>query len=104
MKQGLEIITSDGKRIGHLGPVGSDHLQMARSPYKIPWHWVSRIDEDVILRKTYSYVVEEWGAEPGPVSSKAVGSSALTLRGHAQCQGKEYGRLLARTILAKPAM
>jgi sporulation protein YlmC with PRC-barrel domain len=67
MKPGLEIITSDGKRIGHLGPRRTDALQVALSPHTIPWSWIARIDDDVILRRTYAQIVAEWGAEPGPM-------------------------------------
>ena len=68
MKPGLEIITSDGKRIGYMWPhTKTDVLRVIRSPHTIPWGWVARIDDDVILRKTYAEVVTEWGVEPGPV-------------------------------------
>jgi sporulation protein YlmC with PRC-barrel domain len=64
----MEIITSDGKRIGYLGPLTRPGiLQVARSPHQIPWGWIARVDSDVILRRTYAQVVAEWGAEPGPV-------------------------------------
>ena len=55
MKSGMEIITSDGKRIGYLGPIPAfktDALPIARSPYTIPWDWIARIDQEVILRRT----------------------------------------------------
>jgi hypothetical protein len=68
MKPGIEIITSDGKRIGYLGPRSqASVLQVARSPHTIPWSWIARIDREVILRRTYAQMVAEWGAEPGPV-------------------------------------
>jgi hypothetical protein len=68
MKPGLQIITSDCKRIGYMWPqTKTDVLRVIRSPYTIPWGWVARIDDDVILRRTYAEVVAEWGAEPGPV-------------------------------------
>ncbi len=68
MHPGMEIITADGKRIGHLGPCSRiDVLQIARSPHTIPVGWVARVDSDVILRKTYAQMVDAWGAEPGPV-------------------------------------
>jgi len=71
MKPGMEIVTSDGKTIGHIGPVTSNGmLQVARSPYSIPLRWVARIDEDVLLRRTYQQMVEAWGAAPGPVVIK----------------------------------
>ena len=70
MKSGMEIITSDGKRIGYLGPIPAfktDALPIARSPYTIPWDWIARIDQEVILRRTFSQLVAEWGSAPGPV-------------------------------------
>lgn len=70
MQPGLEIITSDGKCIGYLGPLSEtrpDALQIARTPYTIPWDWIARIDQEVILRRTYGQLVAEWGSAPGPV-------------------------------------
>jgi len=68
MDPGMEIITSDGKRIGYVGPRSrTDVLQVALSPHTIPWGWVARVDREVILRKTYSQMVEAWGAQPGPI-------------------------------------
>jgi sporulation protein YlmC with PRC-barrel domain len=68
MKPGMEIITSDGKRIGCLGPRSrTGVLQVARSPHTIPSSWIARIGSEVILRRTYAQMVAAWGAEPGPV-------------------------------------
>lgn len=68
MSPGTEIITSDGKRIGYLGPPSrSGVLHVARSPHTIPLGWIARADGDVILRKTYAQMIAAWGAEPGPV-------------------------------------
>ena len=64
MNPGMEIITSDGKLIGYVGPRGcADLLQVARSSHTIPWAWVARTDHEVILRKTYDQVVEAWRTE-----------------------------------------
>jgi sporulation protein YlmC with PRC-barrel domain len=66
MNPGTEIITSDGKRIGHVGPPSrADVFQVARSSHTIPWSWVARADTEVILRKTYDQVLEAWSAEAG---------------------------------------
>ena len=68
MEPGMQVITSDGKLIGYVGPRShSGDLQLARCPYTIPLGWVARVDHDVILRKTYVQIVEAWGAEPGPM-------------------------------------
>lgn len=68
MSPGMEIITSDGKRIGYLGPPSrGNYVHVARSPHSIPLGWIARVDGDVILRKTYAQMIEAWGAEPGPV-------------------------------------
>jgi len=64
MKPGTEIITSDGKRIGHVGPPSrTGILQVARSSHTIPLSWVARAEAEVILRKTYEQMVEAWSSE-----------------------------------------
>jgi hypothetical protein len=64
----MEIITSDGRRIGYVGPLATDGIvRLALSPNTIPLHWVRRIDREVVLRKTYRQVVEKWGAQPGAI-------------------------------------
>ena len=66
MEPGMEIITSDGRRIGYVGPPATDGIvRLARSPNTIPLHWVTRIEREVVLRKTYRQVVERWGTQPG---------------------------------------
>ena len=68
MRPGMEIITADGKRIGTVGPIPrSGTLHVALTPHTIPCGWIARVDHDVLLRKTYSQVVDVWGTEPGPV-------------------------------------
>ena len=67
MEAGMEIITSDGRRVGHVGPPPKDGLlQVARSDKTIPLVWIARVDRDVILRKTYGEVIDRWGARIGP--------------------------------------
>ena len=67
MEPGMEIITADGRLIGHVGPPAVDGLlRLARSPNSIPLTWVTRVEREVLLRKTYRQIVERWGAEPGP--------------------------------------
>lgn len=66
-KPGMEIITSDGRRVGYIGPPSADgSVYLARSDKTIPVKWVARIDGDVILRRTFKQVTDRWGAEPGP--------------------------------------
>jgi hypothetical protein len=66
MEPGMEIITSDGRRIGYVGPPATGGIvRLALSPNTIPLDWVTRIDREVLLRKTYRQVVERWGAQPG---------------------------------------
>ena len=69
MEPGMEIITSDGRRVGHVGPAEIDGVvRLALSPNTIPLDWVTRIYRgDVVLRKTYRQVAERWGAQPGAV-------------------------------------
>jgi hypothetical protein len=66
MEPGMEIITADGRRVGYVGPLATDGIvRLALSPNTIPLQWVTRIDREVVLRKTYRQVVERWGAQPG---------------------------------------
>jgi len=66
MNPGMEIITSDGRRVGYVGPPGGEGIiQLARSPHSIPLDWVRRVEREVLLRKTYRQVVARWEAEPG---------------------------------------
>jgi hypothetical protein len=78
MEPGMEIITSDGRRVGHVGPAAIDGVvRLALSPNTIPLDWVTRIVHgDVVLRKTYRQVVEQWGAEPGAIVLKGARQSA----------------------------
>ena len=67
MKPGMEIITSDGRHIGHLGPIPSGNvIHLARTDKTFPLFWIAQIDRQIVLRKTYAQIVEYWGAEPGP--------------------------------------
>ena len=67
MEPGMEIISSDGRSVGYVGPPPRNGLiQLARSNRVIPLYWVARVDREVILRRTYKDIVERWGAEPGP--------------------------------------
>lgn len=67
VKAGMEIITSDGRRVGYVGPPPQDGLvRLARFDKTIPVTWIARVDRELILRKTYKEVVNRWGAELGP--------------------------------------
>jgi hypothetical protein len=66
MKAGMEIISSDGRRVGYVGPPPRDGLvQLARFDKTIPVTWIARVDQELILRKTYKEVLDRWGAELG---------------------------------------
>jgi hypothetical protein len=65
---GLQIITSDGKFIGRVGPRSHyGNIRIAMSPHTIPCGWIARVQRDVILQKSYAQVMEAWGAEPGRI-------------------------------------
>ena len=71
MEPGMEIISSDGRLVGHVGPPPRNGLiQLARSDKIIPVFWVARVGREVILKRTYSEIIDRWGAEPGPTVIK----------------------------------
>ncbi|MFO0994782.1 MAG: hypothetical protein U1E67_22950 [Hyphomicrobiales bacterium] len=68
MVPGMEIITSDGRRIGFVGPPSQANvLHVALSPHTIPLDWIARDEGEVILRKTYAQMIAAWDSKPGPV-------------------------------------
>ena len=64
MEPGMEIISSDGRRVGHVGSAQADDLGSARPEKTIPAGWIARIDREVILRKTLKEVMAGLGSTP----------------------------------------
>ena len=67
IKEHMDIIASDGKKIGAVDRVeGADKIKLTRASsshghhHLIPASWVERVDEHVHLSKTADYVAQNW--------------------------------------------
>jgi hypothetical protein len=76
MEPGMEIISSDGRRVGYVGPAQVGISEFAISENTIPSGWIARIDREVILRKTFKSVMV--GLGNAPWKSRSNGSPGST--------------------------
>lgn len=84
MKPSMEIISSDGRRVGHVGSRQAGGLGLARSGNTIPAGWIARIDREVILRKTFEEVMAGLGTAPAPrLAVSERDTRAVAVDGHA---------------------
>jgi len=75
MEPSMEIISSDGRLVGHVGSTQAGGLGSARPENTIPPGWIARIDREVILRKTLKEVMAGLGGTP--TLSVAVAENAM---------------------------
>jgi len=69
MEPRMEIISSDGRHVGHVGSAQAGSLEVARFENTIPAGWVARIDREVILRKTFKEVMAGLANSAGSANS-----------------------------------
>ena len=63
MKERMEIITADGKCLGRVAFVNEpDHIGIVGQKGLVPIKWVTRVKDDVYLRKTREQMMSRWGS------------------------------------------
>jgi hypothetical protein len=62
MKEQMKIITADGKCLGRVAFVNvPDHIGVVGHRGLVPIKWVTRVNDDVYLRKTRQQMMSRWG-------------------------------------------